>query len=232
MEQTISQPGKPSVFAGMLRTLKQRVMRASRQAKLDHFYALSKDGDQVLDVGVSSEVRVKNALLNIFLKRYRYAPATYTGLAVQDMDGMDRLYPGHRFVRYPGGAFPFADGAFDWVFSNAVIEHVGDEADQVEFIRQLVRVARGGVFFTTPAKFFPVEAHTNVIGLHWFDRPFYRWCQRNAPHYTARTLRLLTRGDLVRMLDAAGVRDYSIQANRVLGLTMTYTVVIRRSARP
>ena len=44
--------------------------------------------------------------------------------------------------RATAGRFPSADGAFDIVFSNSVIEHVGDAASQARFAREVMRVGR------------------------------------------------------------------------------------------
>lgn len=55
---------------------------------------------------------------------------------------------------------PFPDRAYDWVFSNAVIEHVGDLNRQAMLANEIRRVARRGCFVTTPNRLFPIEAHT------------------------------------------------------------------------
>lgn len=214
--------------AGMLRTLKRRLMQASRARKMDLFYALASEGDRVLDVGVSSELTPGGGARNAFLKSYRFAPDTYTGLAVQDMTGMAERYPGKRFVRYPGDVFPFADGEFDWVFSNAVVEHVGDAAAQQRFVRELVRVARRGVVFTTPAREFPIETHTTLPFLHWWSAAFFAWCRRFRPHYKPGSLRLLTRGQFEALALSSGAAAVEIHTGRLLGLPMTYTAVCKR----
>ena len=67
---------------------------------------------------------------------------------------------------------PFADGTFDWVFSNAVIEHVGNRKFQREFANEVRRVARVGYFITTPNRFFPIEPHTYL--------PFYQFLPTRA----------------------------------------------------
>src|SRR5688572_18892764 len=104
---------------------------------------------------------------------------------------MERLFSGKRFVRYPGGHFPFADQEFGWVFSNAVIEYVGGPAEQLEFINEMLRVERN-VFFTTPTKYFLFEAHTNAFFLHWNDGLFHWWCDRTDRGRRRENLRLLS----------------------------------------
>jgi 2-polyprenyl-3-methyl-5-hydroxy-6-metoxy-1,4-benzoquinol methylase len=53
-------------------------------------------------------------------------------------------------VRYDGNVMP-------------VIEHVGDEEDQVCFLREMLR-ARRHVFFITPNRFFP-DRNVHADGL-------------------------------------------------------------------
>jgi len=198
-------------------------MQWSRNKKLDHFYSLRSAGQTVLDVGVSANDWTGQ--VNMFLKQFRDEPALYTGLAVDDIGEIARDNPDKSFCRYDGSVFPFADAAFDWTFSNAVIEHVGGRQSQVLFIQEMCRVSRN-VFFTTPNKYFPVESHTNTLFRHWSSPHFYRWCKKHRPHWTEDNLFLMSRGYLEGLLDEAGVVDYRISANRVLGWPMTFTVVI------
>ena len=46
-------------------------------------------------------------------------------------------------VQADGRELPFADGAFDLGFSNAVVEHVGGRDEQRRFVHELCRVAGG-----------------------------------------------------------------------------------------
>ena len=71
-----------------------------------------------------------------------------------------------------------ADQSFDLVFSNSVIEHVGDESRQRAFAREARRVGRS-VWMQTPAWEFPVEPHLLTPFIHWlprsFQEPLYPW---------------------------------------------------------
>lgn len=73
---------------------------------------------------------------------------------------------GWRYVAADARALPFPDDAFDLVYANAVIEHVGDEADQRRFASEIDRVGKNWMM-TTPNLCFPVEAHTWAFLRHW-----------------------------------------------------------------
>ena len=66
-------------------------------------------------------------------------------------------------------ALPFPDQSFDVVFSNAVIEHVGDVERQRQFVAEALRVGRR-VFVTTPNRWFPIEVHTRLPLVHWLPK--------------------------------------------------------------
>lgn len=203
--------------------VKNRLMAASRKKKLEHFYR-AYDGGRILDVGVSG--KTKHGAGNLFLKTFRLEDSLYTGLGIQDLTEVAAENPGKRFVRYSGGLFPFGDKEFDWVFSNAVIEHVGDDDAQLFFVNEMLRVARN-VFFTTPNKYFPIEPHTNVPLLHWHNPTFYRWCARNRPWTTRDNLYLFSARRLKALMERSEAREYSMVSGRLLGWPMTFTVVCR-----
>ena len=72
-----------------------------------------------------------------------------------------------------GRAMPFRDGAFDVVFSNSVIEHLGDEESQRRFAAEVARVGRG-YWVETPSRWFPVEPHLLTPFLHWLPTSWSR----------------------------------------------------------
>ncbi|QKT04916.1 class I SAM-dependent methyltransferase [Ectothiorhodospiraceae bacterium 2226] len=196
-------------------------MRASRARKAAHFWSLY-NGGQVLDVGVSGNER--SPTQNHFLRNFRGRDEDYTGLGIDDLAGVARKHPGKRFVTYSGGRFPFPDGAFDWVFSNAVIEHVGDFEAQRTFLEEMMRVGKN-VFFTTPNRWFPIETHTGVPFLHWITPLFDRWYAWRRGRPRAQDLNLLDSRALGTLLEAGGAAEFSLHRGRLLGFTMTFTVI-------
>jgi len=79
-----------------------------------------------------------------------------------------------------GRWLPFADRSFDIVFSNSVIEHVGDWESQRQFANEIARVGRA-YWVQTPNRWFPVEPHLLTPFLHFLPP---RWQRRIARRFT------------------------------------------------
>jgi hypothetical protein len=84
------------------------------------------------------------------------------------------------WVAGDGRLLPFRDAAFDIVFSNSVIEHVGDAESQRRFAHEVMRVGRA-YWVQTPNRRFPVEQHLLTPFIHWLPR---RWQQAVVPRFT------------------------------------------------
>jgi SAM-dependent methyltransferase len=105
------------------------------------------------------------ATLNFFEELYPW-PGRITALGLHEGAGFRSRYPHVRYVQGDALALPFADGEFDVVFSNAVLEHVGGSEQQRRFVSEALRVGRR-VFLTTPNRRFPIEVHTRLPLVHW-----------------------------------------------------------------
>jgi Methyltransferase domain len=79
-----------------------------------------------------------------------------------------------------GRMLPFADGAFDIVFSNSVIEHVGTREDQRLFAREVARVGRR-YWIQTPNRRFPFEHHVMLPAIHFLPK---RWQESIVSRFT------------------------------------------------
>lgn len=72
-------------------------------------------------------------------------------------------------VAADGRMLPFRDNAFDIVFSNSVIEHVGGTVDQQVFAREISRVGRY-YWVQTPNRRFPFELHLMMPLIHYLPK--------------------------------------------------------------
>lgn len=138
---------------------------------------------------------------------------------------------------------PFRDGAFDVVFSNSVIEHVGPPDNQAEMAREIARVG-ASYWVQTPNRRFPVEQHLLTPLLHLLPK---KWQRRLARRFTVWAL--LTRPSRdrwefyiehylndVRLLDrrefGALFAGAEIWRERFCGLTKSFIAVRRRPVPP
>jgi hypothetical protein len=123
----------------------------------------------------------------------------------------------------------FEPGEFDVVFSNSVIEHLGEWPDQQRMAGELRRV--GARFFVqTPNRHFPLEPHFLVPGFQFLPvaarvalvRRFALGYHdaipdRLAARRAVEEIRLLSRRELERLFPGA-----RIYRERVLGLTKSF----------
>jgi hypothetical protein len=161
----------------------------------------------------------------------------YAEVTIVNVSLPDNSLLGYRWVQGDGKNLPFSNGAFDLVFSNSVIEHVGVLDDQRRFAQELRRVGKY-VFCQTPYKWFPIEPHFIVPFIHWIP---VKW-----PYLVLRwaTIRGLVSGfdsksalnirDHIRLIDLKEMRalfpDCEIIKERFCGLTKSL-IAIRSSVR-
>lgn len=130
-------------------------------------------GDRILDVGVSDIVGVGDNVLewNYPLEEMITAAGLGEGVAFK------RAFPNAEYCRIkPNEALPFSDRQFPIAFCNAVIEHVGSVQNQKKFLNELLRVATI-VFVVAPNRYFPVEHHTAIPILGWWNPAFRVACR-------------------------------------------------------
>ncbi len=172
----------------------------------------------VLDVGADELGFGEGAgcgTLNFFEERYPW-PERITALGLHDGEGFRARYPGIPYVQGDACDLPFEDGAFDVVFSNAVIEHVGGRERQRRLVSEAIRVGRR-VFITTPNRLFPVEVHTRLPLVHWLPDALAHRAYRAAGKEFATDVQLLSRRTLAALFPGR-VRVVS------LGLTLVAIV--------
>ena len=130
-----------------------------------------------------------------------------------------------------------AAGAFDVVFSNSVIEHVGDFADQGRMAREVQRVGRR-YYVQTPNRYFPIEPHFFLPYFQFYPLSLRSWifrhlslslgggtlgwqrvASRAAADRLAGSIRLLSARELRRLFPGG-----HIWRERVAGLTKSLVV--------
>jgi SAM-dependent methyltransferase len=125
----------------------------------------------------------------------------------------------------------FPTNSFDVVFSNSVIEHVGNLEQQTKMAREVERVGKR-YFVQTPNYYFPIEPHYLFPGFQWlpvesrawllnhFD---LGWTKRKHTRAEAResvsSVRLMKKSELVRLFPRAKIYE-----EKVLSLSKSFVV--------
>jgi hypothetical protein len=117
-----------------------------------------------------------------------------------------------RIIKANGCSLPFVDRAFDWVFSNAVIEHVGGREQQEHFAKEIRRVAAKGYFVTTPNRYFPIEPHALLPFYQFFPERLKFHALRFSPGYMSEVeqINLLTRKEMRDLFPEAHVQQVNL----------------------
>jgi len=180
------------------------IHRSLRRRKLRPFLAdCSHSGEEtLLDVGGSLGVDGE------FESLYR----SFRSVAVLNLNDPGTKFPGDLSayrVTGDGCGLPFPPASFDWVFSNAVIEHVGAWERQKQFAAEIRRVARIGYFVATPNKSFPIEPHTLLPFYQFLSEPWQRRYLSLSPGYLREyeSICLLTARQMRELFPDAQVTD-------------------------
>ena len=187
---------------------------ALRGQKLDLFFKLTgrdPSAQSLLDIGGGVGIAGE------FLRLYRsFNDVTVVNIRPLNYDARSEIHL-HAVVA-DGCALPFSSRTFDWVFSNAVIEHVGSWERQKLLANEVRRVARKGYFVTTPNRYFPIEPHTLLPLYQFLPSGVQRRVWRYSPGY-------LTEYEEINLLSARRLRRLFPEAQ----VTMTGFPIIGNS---
>jgi len=80
-------------------------------------------------------------------------------------------------IRGDGCLLPFANKSIDFIFCNAVIEHI-PKAKRYLLAQEMQRVCRAGFFISTPNYWFPFEPHSHLPFFQYIPEAMKRFLLR------------------------------------------------------
>lgn len=126
------------------------------------------------------------------------------------------------------------DQTYPIVFSNSVIEHVGDFQDQERFAKEVRRVGVK-LWIQTPAYECPLEPHFMLPFVHWLPVPLRRfvvrwfspwaWLEKSSPEKVRQSIKytqLLKKSQMVSLFP-----DCQILTERMLGFIPKSYIAVR-----
>lgn len=201
----------------MIRRLFYIFSRKSREEKVRKFLQSMKpqNSDLLLDAGGSSGKGFAG-IWNSFQK------VIVVDLNNQNLQIAKREYEHVRVLVGNVCNMPLRNKSVDFVFSNAVIEHI-DKEKRYLFAEEIRRVARKGYFITTPNYWFPFEPHYIYPFWQYLPERLQRFLKRHfALGYYKKgfyeKIDLLKKKDLRNLFPEANILDTSI--NRIVSETL------------
>lgn len=119
---------------------------------------------------------------------------------------------------HPGARLPYADNSFDWVYCGEVIEYAASGARQAALVQECYRVARKGIFVTTPNRRHPLDFCSGLPFTHWLG------LRRGGPAVT-----LLDAPQLYALAAGLpGAPAHDVGHKRVLGIKAHFFLMVRK----
>jgi transcription termination factor NusB len=121
---------------------------------------------------------------------------------------------------------------FDIVHSNATIEHVGSNQNQLLFIRECVRISKEYVFIQTPNRFYPIDFHTILPFIHWLPKNIHRKILKimGLNFYSLeKNLNLLSECDLKNLCKKLNIKKYQIIRHKLFFMTSNLILIIKKN---
>lgn len=174
------------------------VWRAGQNRRLDKMHQWADLHGRILDNGCG---------LGTYLDALTPYSSQRFGLEIELERAVPALATATGIAQGVGEKLPFADGTFDLVFSNEVIEHVQDDA---LYAAEMVRVTRSGgkILIYCPNRWYPVEQH----GIYWRGEyifgniPLVNYLPNPLRNRLAPHVRAYTKSALFRLFEPLPVR--------------------------
>jgi 2-polyprenyl-3-methyl-5-hydroxy-6-metoxy-1,4-benzoquinol methylase len=209
----MSEPGKPPAHddrryyehAGKI-PFARRLSALARRRVYDLFLRTMQPSatDRILDIGATDDAGLESNMLEQLYPHRK----NITCVSLTNGKAILAAYPGVQHVQITlGQPLPFEPDAFDIVYCNAVLEHVGSRERQKEFIADMCRVAPRR-FLAVPNRRFPVEHHTGLPFIHWLPPAQFRKLLRGGRYDVwsrEENLNYISASEILRLWPAGGI---------------------------
>lgn len=145
----------------------------SRKRKLELFYNMLRPSEQTKVLDVGGEVNPRGGSDLQFIDSYPWKKnLAAVNLSCEHISRIKEHHPEIDARVEDALSLPWPDKYFDVVYSNAVIEHVGDFEKQKQMASEIMRVGKRW-FVTTPNRWYPFEFHMRLPFVTWLPGSAY-----------------------------------------------------------
>ena len=185
--------------------------------------------NSILDIGTTSSLDDNH---NIILQKTIDNKNVFC-LSNQDLFSLKKKYPHvKQFVTGDGKKTNFEKNNFDIIFSSATIEHVGSYNNQINFLRECLRVSKNYVFITTPNRYYPLDFHTKIPLIHFLPKKIHRKILKLLGfnfYCLEKNLNLLSKNDIQNILKIVKIDNYKIVKMNFLLLCSNLILIIKKN---
>ena len=208
-----------------MRKLKQMISNRNRRKKFELALSVIKANDNIIDIGVDPSL---GGNTNYFEKWFKLSNELTCLGVYSDFSEFKQEFPNFNLVEFNGVDFPSFEKKFDFAFSNAVIEHVGDYNKQVKWLSEIAKISNA-LLITTPNRWLPFETHTMTFFIHWFPDNIRNYIYRKIGKTWASNdyMWLLGEKDLKRAIREAGFEISSFYKNKFLFFTIDFVAICK-----
>ena len=154
-------------------SLFSKLSYVSRKRKLEMFYEVMNPTNKTRMLDVGAEVSPQGDRGLQLIDSYKWKKnISVVNYSPEHVDNIKNCYPEVDAVQGDACNLPWLDKHFDVVYSNAVIEHVGDFNKQKKMASEIMRVGKKW-FVTTPNKRYPFEFHMRLPFVTWLPGNCY-----------------------------------------------------------
>lgn len=182
---------------------------------------------RIIDIG---STQLLDEYENILLKKYKYKN-NITCFSNQNLKNLKKKYKKIKTLQGDGRKTNLKKNSYDIAYSSATIEHVGSFLNQVKFIKEMLRVAKKGIFVTTPNRYFPFDLHTFLPLIHILPKRIHRRILKFFGYKflsQEKNLNLLGKSDLTKICEKLKISRYKIKKIKVLLFTSNLLLIIKK----
>jgi len=203
-------------------TIFAKLSKLSRTRKLELFNKLMNPTKETKILDVGAEVNPNNENVIQFIDGYPWKNnVSAINLSSEHIAAIKQHYPEVDAHVGDACALPWEDKCFDIIYSNAVIEHLGDFEKQVKMANEIMRVGKSW-FVTTPNRWYPYEFHMRLPFVTWLPRGGYiRVGQVISYNHVKRKYETGIRRDDLRLMTAKDLK-HCFPSSRIIKQRVTF----------
>ena len=199
-----------------------RLSKISRIRKLELFNKLMNPTKEMRILDVGAEISPNSECNLQFIDCYPWKNnVSAINLSSEHISLIKQYYPEVDVRVGDACNLPWEDKHFDIVYSNAVIEHLGNFERQKKMATEIMRIGKSW-FVTTPNRWYPFEFHMRLPFVTWLPRNGYiRFGQVISYNHMKRKYMAGIRRDDLRLMTAKDLK-HCFPTSRIIKQRVTF----------